>query len=130
MIYRIGASRLIENEIGHGTTLLRTHVEVDVIVGLKAVESILTLKTKYAGAITIQICVFAQEGITNMVDQVELMREALRLGCDAVGSAPYCDPLPEKNIDIVFELGTEFGLPVDFHLVDEPRDDLLDYAHS
>ena len=82
-----------------------------------AVEAILALKKKYSNAITIQVCIFAQEGITNIEGQMELMRQALRLGGDAVGSAPYCDPLPERNIDSIFDLGSEFGLPVDFHLV-------------
>lgn len=82
-----------------------------------ALETILALKAKYANAITIQVCVFAQEGITNLEGQMELMRQALQLGGDAVGSAPYCDPQPERNIDIIFELGAEFNLPVDFHLV-------------
>ena len=113
----LGASRLIEAEITHGTTLLRTHVEVDPMVGLMAVETILALREKYSNAITIQVCVFAQEGITNIEGQVDLMRQALQLGCDAVGSAPYCDPLAIRNIDIIFELGAEFDLPVDFHLV-------------
>ena len=38
------------------------------------------------------------------------------IGCDAVGSAPYCDPNPEENIRIIFALAKEFTCPVDFHL--------------
>jgi cytosine/creatinine deaminase len=38
------------------------------------------------------------------------------LGCDAVGSAAYCDPNPEENIRIIFALAKEFNCPVDFHL--------------
>jgi cytosine deaminase len=112
-----GASRLIEAEISYGTTLLRTHVEVDTIVGLISLEAIIPLRQRYASAITIQICVFAQEGITNMPGQMELMRKALALGCDCVGSAPYVDPQPENNIAAIFDLAKEFNLPVDFHLV-------------
>ena len=37
-------------------------------------------------------------------------------GCDVVSSAPYCDPDPEENIRIVFQLAKEFNCPVDFHL--------------
>ena len=44
------------------------------------------------------------------------MRKALRLGCDTVGSAPYCDPDPEGNIRVVFDLAEEFKVDVDFHL--------------
>jgi len=110
------ARKLIENEICFGTTLLRAHVEVDPIIGMKAVDAILPLKAEYAWAITIQIAVFAQEGITNQPGQVEMMRDALKRGCDVVGSAPYCDPNPEVNIDATFDLAKEFNIPVDFHL--------------
>ena len=110
------ARKLIENEICFGTTLLRAHVEVDPIIGMKGVDAILPLKAEYAWAITIQIAVFAQEGITNQPGQVEMMREALKRGCDVIGSAPYCDPQPEVNIDATFDLAKEFNIPVDFHL--------------
>lgn len=110
------ASRLIESEISNGTTLLRTHVEVDPIVGFTALDGILPLRSYYASAITLQICVFAQEGITNMPGQVELLRTALARGCDLVGSAPYVDPDPESNISTIFDLAEEFHVLVDFHL--------------
>ena len=110
------ARKLIENEISFGTTLMRAHIEVDPVIGLKAVHAIKALREEYAWAISIQINVFAQEGITNQEGQVELMREALRLGCDVVGSAPYCDPDPIENIRLVFELAKEFNASVDFHL--------------
>lgn len=110
------ARRLIESQIAHGTTFMRAHVEVDPIVGLTALDAILPLKEEYKWAITIQINVFAQEGITNQPNQVELMREALRRGCECVGSAPYCDPQPQSNIGIVFDLAQEFNVLVDFHL--------------
>ena len=110
------ARKLIEGEISFGTTLMRAHVEVDPIIGMKAVQAILPLKTEYASSCTIQLNVFAQEGITNQPGQIELMREALKLGCDVVGSAPYCDPKPLENIKMTFDLAKEFDVDVDFHL--------------
>lgn len=45
------------------------------------------------------------------------MRHALAEGhCSAVGSAPYCDPKAQENIDIIFNLAKEFNVMVDFHL--------------
>ena len=49
---------------------MRAHIEVDPIIGLKAVDAVLPLKSEYAWAIDIQINVFAQEGITNQPGQV------------------------------------------------------------
>jgi cytosine deaminase len=74
------ARRLIEKEISFGTTLMRTHVEVDPIVGLKSLEAIVQLRKEYEDLITIQIAVFSQEGITNHIGQVEMMREAMIMG--------------------------------------------------
>lgn len=74
------AKRLIENEISFGTTLMRTHVEVDPIVGFLSLRVILALKKEFENLITIQIAVFAQEGITNQPGQREMMREALQMG--------------------------------------------------
>lgn len=72
------ARRLLESEIAHGTTLMRSHVEVDPIVGYAALDGVLPLREEYAWAVTLQICVFAQEGITNQPGQIDMMREALR----------------------------------------------------
>ena len=74
------ARRLIEDEISFGTTLMRTHVEVDAMVGFISLEAILQLKKEYESSITIQIAVFAQEGITNQPGQVDMMRKALSMG--------------------------------------------------
>ena len=74
------ARRLIEDEISFGTTLMRTHVEVDPIVGLVSLEAILSLRKTYERLITIQVAVFAQDGITNQPGQVEMMRAALAMG--------------------------------------------------
>lgn len=74
------ARRLIENEISFGTSIMRTHVEVDPFVGFESLDAILLLKKEYEELITIQIAVFAQEGITNQPGQVDLMRKALQMG--------------------------------------------------
>ena len=55
---RARARKLIEKEISFGTTLLRAHVEVDPILGFKAVEAILPLCQEYSWAITIQVLFF------------------------------------------------------------------------
>lgn len=106
----------MRSEVRFGTTLLRTHVEVDPVAGLASLDAILALRDVYKHVISIQVCVFAQEGITGVPGQEALMRRALARGCDAVGSAPYCDTDPEANVALVFALAAEHSLPVDLHL--------------
>ena len=110
------ARRVIEGEIAFGTTLMRSHVEVDPVLQLTAMEALLPLKQEYAWGLTLQLAIFAQEGITNQPGTVDLLRRAMVMGGNVIGSAPYVDPDPEQNIRIVFDLAQEFDCDVDFHL--------------
>jgi cytosine/creatinine deaminase len=110
------ASRVIEQSIAFGTTAMRTHVEVDPIIGFNAIEALSPLREAYAWGMTLQLAIFAQEGITNHDGLVDKLRHALEMGGDAIGSAPYVDPDPKRNIEIVFDLAQEFDCNVDFHL--------------
>lgn len=110
------ARTIIERAIAFGTTAMRTHVEVDPILQLKSLEALLPLKQEYAWGIDLQLAIFAQEGITNQPGTTDLLRKAMAMGGDAIGSAPYTDPDPEENIRIVFDLAREFDRDVDFHL--------------
>ncbi len=110
------ARRVIESEIAFGTTLMRSHVEVDPMLQLTAMEALLPLKQDYAWGLTLQLAVFAQEGITNQPGTVDLLRRAMTMGGDVIGSAPYVDPDPRQNIRTIFDLAQEFDCDVDFHL--------------
>lgn len=121
------ARRALEMAIRRGTTLMRTHVEVDPIVGLKGMEAILPLQREYAWAIDLQICVFPQEGIQKTPGTEALMRAALALGGEAVGGVPYNDTDGRAHLRLVFDLAREFDRDVDLHLdfFDEPGDLLI-----
>jgi cytosine/creatinine deaminase len=108
--------KVIEKAIAFGTTAMRTHVEVDPIVELKSMEALLPLQEEYAWGITLQLAVFAQEGITNQPGTIDLLRQAMAMGGEAIGSAPYVDPDPVANIRLIFDLAQEFDRDVDFHL--------------
>jgi cytosine/creatinine deaminase len=120
---RARARHVLELAIGHGTTAMRSHVEVDPIVGLKGLEALLPLKTEYAPALDLQLCAFAQEGILQSPGTEELLAEALRLGADLIGGCPYNDSDARAHIDVVFRLAREFDVDADFHVdfFDEPQ---------
>ena len=110
------ARRVLEAAIACGTTAMRSHVEVDPTVGLTGIEALIPLKHEYDWGITLQLAVFAQDGITNQNGICDLLRQAMTMGGDLVGSAPYVDPEPERNIEIIFDIAQEFDCDVDFHL--------------
>ncbi|MEB3355393.1 MAG: amidohydrolase family protein [Synechococcales bacterium] len=116
------ARRVMAGAIAAGTTTMRSHVEVDPIVGLNNLEALLPLRDEFAWGLTLQLAVFAQDGITDQPGSVELLRQAMTLGGDVIGSAPYTDPDPQANIRIIFEIAAEFDRAIDFHL-DFPDDD-------
>ena len=110
------ASRTLEKSILQGTTHMRTHLEVDPGIGLRGLEGVLPLVQQYVWAIDLQICVFPQEGMLNNPGTEELMVEALKRGCGAVGGVPYVDIDPRGQIDRVFELARDYDVDIDFHL--------------
>lgn len=110
------ASRHIERAIAFGTSIMRSHVEVDPTIRLLGMEALLPLRDRYAWGIDLQLAVFAQEGITHDAEIPQLLRQAMVKGGDAIGSAPYVDFNPTDNIRIVFDIAEEFDCDVDFHL--------------
>jgi cytosine/creatinine deaminase len=117
------ARRVLDMAVRQGTTAMRSHAEVDPIVGLMGFEALGELKREYAPAIDLQLCAFAQEGILQAPGTEALLREALRAGADLVGGVPYNDTDARRHIDIVFDLAAEFSVDVDFHtdFFDEPQ---------
>ncbi len=110
------ARQVLERESAFGTTAIRSHVEVDPVLQLTSLKALLPLKQEFAQRLDLQLAIFAQEGITNWPGTHQLLHQALSMGGDVIGSAPYTDPNPEQNIRIVFDLAEEFDCDVDFHL--------------
>ena len=110
------AVRTLEKSILQGTTHMRTHLEVDPVVGLRSLDGIQPLIEEYKWAIDLEICVFPQEGLLNNPGTDELMIEGLKRGCHVVGGAPYTDSDPPGQIDRLFEMAREFDVDVDLHL--------------
>ncbi|MGV7213792.1 amidohydrolase family protein [Bradyrhizobium sp. UFLA05-112] len=114
-VYARGA-RVLDRAIVHGTTRMRTHVEIDPRVGLRSFEAVKTLKRDYAWALDLSLCVFPQEGLTNDPGAEELLIQALRDGGDVIGGCPYTDTDPKAHLNRIFDLAQEFDVDVDLHL--------------
>ena len=110
------AMKTLEKCILQGTTHVRTHLEVDPVVGLRSLDGIQPLIEEYKWAVDLEICVFPQEGLLNNPGTDELMIEGLKRGCHVVGGAPYTDSDPPGQIDRLFEMAREFDVDVDMHL--------------
>jgi len=112
----VRASRTLEKAILHGTTRMRTHVEVDPRVGLTSLRALLKLKKDYAWAIDIELCAFPQEGLLDDPGSEEVLVQALEEGADVVGGSPYTDQDSHGQIAHIFALAKRFDVDIDLHL--------------
>jgi cytosine deaminase len=120
------AQATVEQCLVNGTTHMRTHVELDPNVGLRGFEALKQLAGDYRWAIDIELCVFAQEGWTNVPETDANIVAALRNGATVVGGAPGYDPDHGGQIRRIFELAREFDVDVDIHLDVGPTTDDMD----
>ncbi|ASW08840.1 amidohydrolase family protein [Rhizobium sp. 11515TR] len=121
------AARVVEQAISHGTTRMRTFVEIDPRAGFRSFEAIKRIRGDYAFAVDIEICAFAQDGLTNEPQTYDMLDAALADGADLVGGCPYTDPSPDRHVDMIFSLAAKHNVAVDFHLdfsLDPDRTDL------
>ena len=110
------ASVTLENCIKHGTTRMRTHVELDAGVEMRSFNALEQLARDYAWAIDIELCVFPQEGLTNNPRSGELLVMALKRGARVIGAAPNYDPDKAGQIRRIFALAREYDTDIDMHL--------------
>lgn len=109
------ASATLEQCVLNGVTHMRTHVEVDLNVGLRGYEAIERLSKDYAWAIDLQLCVFLQEGWTGVAGAEANVVAALKRGARVVGGAPRYDADGPGQIERIFALAKEFDVDVDIH---------------
>ena len=98
------AERTLEQCILHGTTRMRTQVEVDPGIGMRGFEGVQSLIADYKWAIDIEICVFPQEGLISYPGTDELLVQGLKRGATVIGGAPRYDKDEAGQIRRIFEL--------------------------
>jgi cytosine deaminase len=119
------AERTLEECIKHGTTRMRTQVEVDPGIGMRGFDGVQSLIADYKWAIDIEICVFPQEGLISYPGTEELLIEGLKRGAKVIGGAPRYDSDEAGQIRRIFELAREFDVDIDMHLDVGPTPDAM-----
>jgi cytosine deaminase len=114
-VYQRGA-QVLDKAIVQGTTHMRTHVELDPQIGLTSFNAIRRLQADYAWAISLEICVFPQEGLLNNPGTETLLCQALESGATVLGGCPYMDSDPHGQIQRLFELAVRYDCDLDLHL--------------
>ena len=104
--------------VSHGSTFIRTHVDVDTDCSVSGIEGVMATRDTLADIVAIDLVAFPQSGLLVRPGTVELMEQALRLGAETVGGLDPCaiDRDPKGHLDTVFGLAERFGRNVDIHL--------------
>ena len=118
------ALEVIQWEVAQGTGFIRSHVDV-CDPNLTGVRALTELRREVADIVDLQLIAFPQDGVLSFPDGKELMREAMRLGCDVVGGIPHYEWTREdglEEVQFIFDLAQERSAPVDLHC-DETDDE-------
>jgi len=114
------AAALIDLCVAHGTTQMRSHVDVDAEVGLRHFESIVAARDAHREKVSVQIVAFPQSGILTSPGTADLLEEAVRAGADLVGGLDPAghDGDAAGHLDVVFGIAERHGVGIDIHLHD------------
>lgn len=104
--------------VGYGTTLIRTHVDIDTDQGLIALEGVMETRRQLADVVEIEIVAFPQSGLMRRPGTAELLDRAMAMGADLVGGLDPCgmDRDPKGHLDTIFALAEKYGKGIDIHL--------------
>ena len=118
------ALEAIRWEVAQGTGLIRSHVDI-CDPNLVALKALLELREEVRGIVDLRLIAFPQDGILSFPNGKELMREAMRLGCDVIGGIPHYEWTRDDGVEevhFIFDLARETGAPIDLHC-DETDDE-------
>jgi cytosine/creatinine deaminase len=112
------ASNLIQQCVAHGTSHLRTHVDIDLEGRLTKLDGVVAARERHRGQASVQIVAFPQSGVMRCPGVLDLLDAAVRNGADLVGGI---DPLEidrdtKGQLDGIFAIADRRGVGLDIHL--------------
>lgn len=112
------SARQVVLSVSHGSTHIRSHVDVDTDHGLWGIEGVMETRAAYADIVDIDIVAFPQSGLLRRPGTLDLMDRAMEAGADVVGGLDPCaiDRDPKGHLDAIFALAEKYGKPLDIHL--------------
>ena len=115
-----GAELVLREFLRQGTTATRSHVDVDLGLGLKAVEDVLTAADNLGGAVEVELVAFPQDGVIRRPGVLKLLEEAVALGAKNIGGLDPAgiDRDPVAQLDGLFDIVDRTGAGLDIHLHD------------
>ena len=111
------AEKLIDLLLSQGSSIARSHCNIDPVSGLKSLEHLQLALAKYRDSFECEIVAFPQHGLLHSkVDG--LMREAMSMGVQYVGGLDptNVDGAMEASLDAMFQIALDHDKGVDIHI--------------
>jgi len=112
------ATRTLAASIAGGTTVVRSHAQVDTDCRLERLEGVLAAQSAHADRCRVEVVAFPQSGIVRDPGTADLLGAAIAEGADLIGGIDPCglDRDPVEHLDIVFQLAERHQVGIDIHL--------------
>ncbi len=109
---------LLATMVAAGTTLVRTHTDVDLSCRLEGIEAVTEVAAELGHAVEVEQVAFPQGGLLTRPGTLTLLSDAIDAGATVVGGI---DPSalernPVRHLETVFTLAAEKGVGIDVHL--------------
>lgn len=111
------ACRLFERASAQGTTRLRTHVDIDPIVGWKPLRAVARARRLFDDVLDVSIVAFATAHMDpNSRSGPMTMSEAVAGEADMIGTVIPFHEDPIASMNVTLDLAKELGVEADFHI--------------
>lgn len=113
------AEKMLDLLLGFGSTHIRTHCNIDPVIGLKNLEATMRALETFAGKISAEVVAFPQHGLLRS-QVTDLVKEAMRSGATFVGGVDPAtvDENVEKSLHTIMDIAVEANAGIDVHIHD------------
>lgn len=111
---------VLRESVRTGTTAVRSHVDVDLGVGLRGIEVVREAVAALGGAVHAEIVAFPQDGVLRRPGVLDLLDQAAAAGAEHIGGLDPAsiDRDPVGQLDGLFAIAERRGVGIDVHLHD------------
>jgi cytosine deaminase len=97
--------------------LVRTHTDVDTVIGLRAIDGVRAAAAEIGDAIDVELVAFANASADPILHASrDLLTAAVRRGAKLVGAVPALCERPLASAESLLALAADLGVDVDLHL--------------
>jgi cytosine deaminase len=114
---RIRAARLFQRSIEYGVASIRTHTDIDLVAGMRAIDGVLAAAADFDSALDVEVVAFASAAADPVRPETQsLFAQAVARGALLLGAVPALCGNPVDSLDALLDQALALHVPVDVHL--------------